>query len=125
MCPSVMAWLISHQPQHKCDVPHLTQTQSLLITATHRTGWPNLGRSLQLLLGQLCHVTPCLPQLAPARHEMEVVLLSCLLWRPPVFPGNTESHGNWVSLPETWMVIGMGHSQMPLDLQGCSSCLVE
>ena len=73
---------------------------------------------------QLCHLTPCLPQLAPAMHEMEVVLLSHLQWRSPVFPGNTESHGSQVSLLETAMVIGMGHSQMPQDLQGHSSCLV-
>ena len=96
----------------------------LLMTITHGTGWPNLGLSLWLLLGQLCHLTPYLPQLAPAMHVMEVVLLYYLWWILPVFPGNTESQGSWVSSPETGMVIKMGHSQMPLDLQGHSSCLM-
>ena len=92
----------------------------LLMTVIHRTGWPKLGLSLQLLLGQLGHLAPCLPQLAPAMHVMEVVLLFCPWWRSPVFPGNTECQGSWVSLPET----GMGCSQMPLDLQGHSGHLV-
>ena len=94
------------------------------MTATHRTGQPDLGQSLWLLLGQHCHLAPCLPQLAPTMHEMGVVLLSHLPGRSPVFPGNTKSHGSWVSLPETGTVIGMGHSKMPLGLQGHSSHLV-
>ena len=36
--------------------------------ATCRTGWLSLGQSLLLLLGQIFHLGPCLPQLAPARH---------------------------------------------------------
>ena len=39
---------------------------SLKITA-YRSGWPGLGQSLILLLGQICHLRPCLPQHAPAR----------------------------------------------------------
>ena len=96
----------------------------LLMTATCRTGWLNQGQSLWLLLGQLCHLAPCLLQFAPAMHEMEVVLLSQLLWRSPVFPGSTESYGSQVPSSETGIVIRMGHSQMPLDLQGHSSHLM-
>ena len=92
----------------------------LLMTITHRTGQPDLGLSLWLLLGQLCHLAPCLPQLVPAMHVMEVVLLSYLWWRSAVFPGNTKSHGGQVSS----LVTGMGCSQTPLHLQGHSGCLV-
>ena len=96
------------------------------MTATHRTGGPDLGQSLGLLLGQLCHLKPCLPQLVPAMHEMVVVLLSCLWWRSPVFPNNTKSQASQllVSLLETGMVMRMGHFQMPLDLHGHFSHLV-
>ena len=94
------------------------------MTVAHRTGWSDLGLSPQLLLGQLCPLAPCLPQLVPVMHVMEVVLLFCLWWRPPVVPDNTESHGGQVSLLETGMVIRMGCSQMPLDLQGYSGHLV-
>ena len=96
----------------------------LLMTVTHRTGWPDLGLSLWVLLGQLCHLIPCLPQLAPTMHGLKVVLLFHLHWRSPVFPGNTKSQGSLVSSLEIRMVIGMGCSQMPLDLQGHSNHLV-
>ena len=70
------------------------------------------------MLGQLCHLTPCLPQLVPAMYEMEVVLLSHLQWRSFVFPSNTKFHGSQVSSLETGMAIGMGHFQTSLDLWG-------
>ena len=94
------------------------------MTIAHRTGQPNLGLSLWLLLGQLCHLIPYLPQLAPAMHGLKLVLLFYLWWRSPVFPGNTESQSSWVSSLETRMVTGIGCSQMPLDLQGHSGHLV-
>ena len=96
----------------------------LLMTITHRTGWPNLGLSLWLLLGQLCCLTPCLPQLLPVMHMLEVVLLFHLWWRSPVFPGNTKCQGGQVASLKTEMEIRMGCFQMPLDLQGCFGCLV-
>ena len=68
----------------------------LLTVISHRTGWPDLGLSLQLLLGHLCHLTPCLPQLVPAMCLMEVVLLSHLWWKSPIFPGNIESQGGQI-----------------------------
>ena len=74
----------------------------LIMTITCRKGWPNLVLSLGHLLGQLCHLAPCLPQLAPAMHVMEVVLLFHLWWRSPVFPGNTKSQGGQVSLTGDW-----------------------
>ena len=108
---------------------HLTHWPSsvlLLMTAVCRTGWPDLGWSIWLLLGQLCHLEPCLLQLAPSTCEMVVVLLSHLQWRSPVFPSNTKSQTSQVlvSLPQTRMVIVMGCFQMPLDLQGHFSHLV-
>ena len=96
----------------------------LLMTATHRTGLPDPGWSLWLLLGQLCHLKPCLPQLAPAMHEMVVVLLSHLWWRSAVFQNNTESQAGQVlvSLPETRVVIMVGHFQMKQHLHNNSGC---
>ena len=111
VCPSVMAWVISHQPSPRltglhwvglacqaswwllttwmwCLTPHPSSVL-LLTTTTCRTGWPNLGQSLWLLLGQLCHLEPCLPQLVPSMNEVVVVSLSHVWWRPPVFPNNT------------------------------------
>ena len=92
----------------------------LLTTATHSTGWPSLGLLLLLLLGQICHLKPCLPQLVPALHEGVVVLLLHLWWRSPVFPNNTKSQADQVlvSFTETRMGNVMGYYQMPLDLQG-------
>ena len=40
----------------------------LLEIAFHKTGWPSLGPSLLLLLGNICHLRACLPPLVPARH---------------------------------------------------------
>ena len=114
----LMAWM--------CHLMPHPNSVLLLTTATHKSGWPNLGQSLWLLLGQLCHLKPCLPQLMPAMHEMVVVLLSHLWWRSPVFPNNNYSQASQVlvSLPETSMVIMMGCFQMPLDLQGHLSCFM-
>ena len=61
-----------------CLVPH-PRSVLLLTTGACRTGLPDLGWSLWLLFGQLCHLKPCLPQLAPAMHEMVVVPLSSLV----------------------------------------------
>ena len=92
----------------------------LLMIAAHRTGWPNLGCSLWLLLGQLCHIKPCLPQLVPAMCEGVVVSLLQLQWRSPTFPNNTKAQAGQVlaSLLETKLVNVMGCYLMPLDLQG-------
>ena len=82
----------------------------LLTTTTHKTGWPYLGLSLRLLLGQICHLRPCLPQLVPARHVEMVLLLFHLQSRSPVFRNNNMSQAGQVlvSLPETGMVNMMG-----------------
>ena len=83
-------------------MPHPNSVLLLRITAC-RTGGPNLGQSLQFLLGLLCHLEPCLLQLAPAMHEVVVVSHLHLQWRLPVFPNNTKSQTSHVlvSFPET------------------------
>ena len=88
--------------------------------AAHRIGWPDMGQSLQLLLGQHCHLKPCLPQLVLAMHERVEVSLLHLWWRSPVFPNKTKFQVSQVlaSLLETRMVNVMGCYQMPRDLQG-------
>ena len=55
----------------RCPLPHPNSV--LLMIATNRTKWPSLGWSLLLLLGQIYHLGPCLPQLASARHVAVVV----------------------------------------------------
>ena len=73
-------------------MPHPNLVLLLTIVA-HRTGQsPDLGQSLQHLLGQHCHLKPCLPQLAPAMCEVVVVLLSHLQCRLPCI-----SKQYWVS----------------------------
>ena len=108
-----------------CLMPHPSSVLLLMI-ATHKTGWPNLGLSLWLLLGWICHLRPCLPQLVPGRHVGVVVSLHHLQSRSPVFPNNTESQADEVlaSLPETGIVNMMACYQMPLDPLGHSGCLV-
>ena len=122
MCPLMIAWAINCQPSLRLTSLVLSwaclQTQlmtpdnvnvvshaspKLSPSPNHRTGRPNLGQLLQLLLGHLCHLKPCLPQLAPATHEGVVVSLLHLWWRSPVFPNSTESQASQVlaSLPET------------------------
>ena len=46
--------------------PH--QSSVFLMIATHETGHLCLGPSLLFLLGQICHLWPCLPKLVPVRH---------------------------------------------------------
>ena len=105
---------------------HPSSVFLLMITACRR-GWPNLGQSIQVLLGQLCHLKPYLPQLVPAMHEVVVVSLCHSQWRLPVFPNNTKSQASQVlvSLLETGMGNVMGCFQMPHDLLDHFSCLVE
>ena len=55
-----------------CLAPHPGSV--LLMITTHKTGQPDLGQSLQLLLSWICHLRPCLPQLVPARCVGVVVL---------------------------------------------------
>ena len=104
-------------------LPHPGSVFLPMIT-THRTKYHILGQSLWHPLGQLCLPKPCLPWLASAMHEMVVVSLCHPQWKPPVFLNNSRSKGNWVSSSETGMVIRMGCSQTPLDLQDHSGCLV-
>ena len=89
--------------------PHPSSVLLLMITAC-RTRLPALGQSLQVLLGQLCLLKPCPPQLAPAMCEVVVVSLCHLQWKLPVFLNNTKSQASQVlvSLPETRMVNVMG-----------------
>ena len=114
-------WLLTRWMWHPTPCPN---SVLFLTIAAHRAGWPNLGQSQQLLL---CHLKPCLQQLAPAMHEVVVVSLFHLQWRLPVFPNNTESQAGQVliSLLETRMVNMMGHFQMPLGLLGHFGCMVE
>ena len=56
-------WLLSVWTQCLMSCP----SSVLLMIAACRTGWPGLGQSLLLLLGQICHLRPYLPQLAPVR----------------------------------------------------------
>ena len=98
--PGLLAWHwigLVYQPNWWCltawtwhFMPHPSSVL-LPTTTAHKTGWPDLHWSLQLLLGQLCHLKPCLQQLAPAMHEIVVVLLSHLQWKSPVFSENTKS----------------------------------
>ena len=101
--PDLLVWYwvgLVHQPNWwcltkwmQCLTPYLSSVL-LLMTASHRTEWPNLGQSLWLLLGQLCHLKPCLPQLVPAMHEVVVVSLSHFWWRSLAFPHNTKSQAS-------------------------------
>ena len=148
MCLLVMAWATNHQPSPRLTglvlswtflptqlmAPNnvnmashtLPKVSPSLMIAACRTGLPGQGLLLLPVLGQICHLRPRLLQLAPARHEGMVVSLPHLWWRSPVFPNNTESQVDQVlvSLLGTRMVNVIGHSQMPLDLQGHSGCLV-
>ena len=84
---------------------------------THRTKWPGLGWSLLLLLGQICHLRPCLPLLTPARHVGVVVSFPHPWQRSPVFPSSTESQGSQVlvSSMATVMVNMIGCYQIPVS----------
>ena len=115
--------LLTRWMQHPMPCPN---SVLLMITAC-RTGWLDLAQSLWLLLGLLCHLEPCLLQLALAMHVVVVVSLFHLQWRLLAFPNNTQSQGSQVlaSLLEIRMVNVMGHFQMPQGLLDHFSHLVE